>query len=107
MMVQFVHTCIREQRFVVSDHARTGHTLAEGFTVRQGIEALLNGEVIEEYSTRDRMLFSGAGSGVTLDRQFCTTYIHVVVEIEEGAQLVVITMYRPSVDEWRTPSKRR
>lgn len=107
MMVQYVHACIREQRFVITDHARNDHTVAEGFTVRQGIEALLHGAVIEEYSTRNRMLFCGEGQGVPSDTRFFTTYIHIVVEMEEEAQIVVVTMYRPKVSEWRSPWKRR
>jgi len=107
MMVQYVHSCIRGQRFVVTDHARSEHTIAEGFTVRQGIEALLRGAVIEEYSTRHRMLFCGEGHGLKLDTRFFTTYVHVVVQIEEETQIVVITMYRPKVSEWKSPWKRR
>jgi hypothetical protein len=106
-VVQYVRTCIQEQRFVVPNHARTGHTINEGFTVRQGIGALLNGEVIEEYSERDRLLFCGPGSGLRQDSRFCTTYIHIVVEIDEDAQVVIVTMYRPKVEEWRTPWKRK
>lgn len=107
MMVQYVHSCIQGQRFVVTDHARNEHTIAEGFTVRQGIEALLRGTVIEEYSTRHRMLFCGEGHGLKLDTRFFTTYVHVVVQIEEETQIVVITMYRPKISEWKSPWKRR
>jgi len=110
-MVQYVRSCVAEQRFVVTDHAQRGHTLAEGFTVRQGIEALMGGELIEDYSGRqgnvDRLLFCGTASGLKLDTtRFFTTYIHVVVEVEEATQIVVVTMYRPDVNRWRNPWKR-
>jgi len=110
-MVQYVRSCIEEQRFVVTDHAQREHTLAEGFTVRQAIEALMNGELVKEYSGRqdntDRLLFCGTANGLKLDTRFCTTYIHVVVEVEEATQIVVVTMYRPDVNRWKTAWKRK
>jgi hypothetical protein len=105
--VQYVQACIREGRFVVSNHARDKHPTREGFTVGQGIDALMRGEVLRDYSERNRLLFCGEGKGLRQDKRFCTTYIHVVVEVDTDADIVVVTMYRPSVDEWRTAWKRR
>jgi len=79
----------------------------EGFTVGQGIDALMRGEVLADYSERNRLLFCGEERGLKLDKRFCTTYIHIVVEIDRNADIVVVTMYRPSVVEWKTAWKRR
>lgn len=105
--VQYIRVCLQQGRFVVADHARDAHPIREGFTVGQGIAALLRGAVIEDHSSRERLLFCGEGEGVRPDTRFHGAYIHVVVEVDVSADVVVITMYRPAVTGWRTPWKRR
>jgi len=97
-----VQQCVREGKYVVSVHAQTKHTTVERFTVAQGISALLNGEVIEFYPDRDRALICGKSEGIQYHEEYIGNYIHVTVRVElrRNAQVVVISMYRPSVNEW-------
>jgi len=105
----FIQRCVDEGKYVISTHVFTKHLAKENFTAQQGIEALLTGEIIEEYSSRDSVLISGTVPGLQRDARFITSYIHLVVRVEwqSNTQVIIITMYRPLMSEWVDGFKRR
>jgi hypothetical protein len=76
----------------------------EGWKRRQVEDALLNGEVIEDYPPLHRplpdcLVFAWVTS---------TTPIHIVVAIDQDLdRLLVVTVYQPSEEEWEDDWKTR
>lgn len=107
LLLGLIRECIRTGRYAFTNHALTKHPPAEGFTPRQAIEAINNGSIVEHYAADCRCLVAGTASGLVVSKDFITTYIHCVVKYDDIRQVVVITMYRPSSDEWIGPFRRK
>ena len=109
VLLSMIQECIRQGKAVVGTHVMPKHG-GEGFTVRQGIESILAGEIIEVYPDRDRVLICGQASGVKIDKRFVGNYIHSSVRIEwnmQAQQVVVVTMYRPDGNNWKNQYTRK
>jgi hypothetical protein len=102
-----IQECIRTDRYIFTNHALTKHPPKEGFQATQALQAILNGTIIEDYPEQDRCLISGTASGLRLSSDYVTTYIHSVCCYDDIEKVVVITMYRPSSDEWLNGERRR
>lgn len=81
------------------------HIGSESFRFEDAIRAVREGDVIETDSARSRWLFCGKVTAIRQDARFHDHWIHVVAEYDEVVSLV--TMYRPSLAEWRTERIRR
>jgi hypothetical protein len=76
----------------------------EGWKRHQVEGALLNGEAIEDYPTLHRPL----PDCLVLAWMTSTTPIHVVVAIDEELdRILIVTVYRPSEEEWEDDWKTR
>lgn len=107
LLLGFIRECIRLRRYAFTTHALTKHPTIEGFTPRQALEAINNGNIVEHYPEQNRCLITGTASGIAVSKDFITTYIHCVVKYDNIRQMLVITMYRPSSDEWIGPARRK
>ncbi|MGH9802663.1 MAG: hypothetical protein ACRD82_20035, partial [Blastocatellia bacterium] len=56
--IEAIHERIKRGDYFVLDHAVT-HGLKEGFSPRHTVMAVLNGKIIEEYPTAQRVLICG------------------------------------------------
>lgn len=107
LLLGMIRECIRLRRYAFTAHALTKHPALEGFTPRQALEAISNGDLVEHYPADRRCLVAGTASGLAVSQEYITTYIHCVIRYDNVAQMVIITMYRPSSNEWLGPSRRR
>lgn len=83
------------------DRAKSArHQADEGFAPHDAEDAVLHGDVIEE--ERGRVLFCGRVPALRERAGFHGRWLHVVVEYDLEETVVFVTMYRPSVREWRT-----
>jgi hypothetical protein len=106
-LLAFIQECIRTNRFAFTPHALTEHTTREGFTPAHGIEAILNGTIIENDAGRSRCIVCGAATGLNLTSAYISKYIHCVCQYDQVHQVIIITMYRPSSAEWISHHTRR
>jgi hypothetical protein len=83
------------------------HVSIEGFTLRDVEHAVGIGEVIEVASERDRWLFCSRIRSLRQDAHYLDHWLHVSIEHTEGAEVVVVTAYRPDRAHWRTERRRR
>ena len=102
-----IRECIRLGQYAFTSHALTKHPASEGFTPRQAIEAINNGTIVEHYPVECRCLIAGMASGLNVTRDYITTYIHCVCKYGTINQVLIITMYRPSSDQWLGPYRRK
>jgi len=87
MDVDKIRQCICESRYLYSQHAENRRK-AEGLTFEQIEEALLNGQILENYADTGRgesCLIVGFGKSVA---------IHIVCGWRED-KVVIITVYMP------------
>ncbi len=82
------------------------HIYDEGFTFRQALSVTLHGRVIEAAESRNRWLFCDTIRGLRQDPRFRGQWLHVSVERNDESAVMVVTMYRPTVQEWRTGTDR-
>lgn len=83
------------------------HVYDEGFLYEQAYDVVRSGVVLEMYPDRERWLFFGRVPGLRHERRFHGTALHVLVQWDADAEVFVVTMYRPRLDEWITETKRR
>ncbi len=81
------------------------HMGDEGFTIFEAEHAVLSGDMIA--AERGRWLFCGEVSTLRQDRRFHGRWLHVLAEYDIETGVVLITMYRPHLREWRTERVRR
>jgi hypothetical protein len=81
------------------------HMGEEGFTIFEAEYAVLNGDVIA--SERGRWLFCGEVSTLRQNARFHGRWLHVSADYDVEMGVVLITMYRPNLREWRTERVRR
>jgi hypothetical protein len=107
VLLAMIHECIRTGRYAFTAHALTKHTAEQRFTPRQGIEAILNGAIIEDYPDRGRCLIAGTATGLKVSNDYISTYIHCTCGYDDIRKIVVISMYRPGSDQWINHARRR
>ncbi|MHB8647847.1 MAG: hypothetical protein ACYDAR_18860 [Thermomicrobiales bacterium] len=81
------------------------HMGNEGFTIFEAEHAVLYGDVIA--AERGRWLFCGDVATLRQDARFHGRWLHVSAEYDVETGVVLITMYRPDLREWRTERIRR
>lgn len=81
------------------------HMGNEGFTIFEAERAVLHGDVIA--AERERWLFCGEVSALGQDIRFHGRWLHVLAEYDTETGVVLVTMYRPNLHEWRTERVRR
>ncbi len=108
ILLAMIQECIRHGKAVVYAHVMPKHG-SKGFTIRQGIQSILVGQIIEMYPERDRVLICGEASDLKIDSRFIGVFIHSSVRVEwrQDAQVVIITMYRPDKHYWTDHETRR
>ena len=107
LLLAMIRECIRTGRYAFTSHALIKHPTSEGFTPRQAIEAINNGDIIEHYPEQSRCLIAGTASGIVISKEYITTYIHCVCHYDDVNQIVIVTMYRPRSDTWRNHASRK
>ena len=107
VQLALIQECIRTGRFIFTKHALTKHPPKEGFRAEHALDAILNGTIIEDYPEQDRCLISETSSGLKVSSNYISTYIHCVCCYDDIEKVVIITMYRPSSDEWLNGERRR
>lgn len=73
--IQTIQSRIRAGHYLTKPHA-VQHALKEGFKRIQILDAIFNGEIVEEYPEEERVLICGR----TTLRDNTTIYLHVVCE---------------------------
>ena len=97
-----VRSQVQEGDYAVRPHALQ-HAVKEGFSVRDMVEVVLHGSLVEEYPERQRGLVYG---DVSIEE--VSIPLHVVCE-HHGPDVAVdfVTAYIPAGEEWETPTRRR
>ena len=83
------------------------HMAAGAFNEDDIVAAVLNGEVIEPSSERNRWLYYGRVVVLCLMATFHGRWLHVSVGYDEAEGTTVVTAYRPAKSVWRTERERR
>ncbi|HRQ38433.1 MAG TPA: DUF4258 domain-containing protein [Chloroflexota bacterium] len=102
MNIELIRRRILAGNYLIKSHA-VQHALKEGFARKHMIEAIMNGQIIEEYPDDERMLVCGQTK--LLDE--ITIYLHVVCEYADPVFVEFITAYIPDEHLWETPPYRR
>lgn len=88
----------RRERLRVSEHAlREAHK--EGLRGKDILYAIFNGQIIEHYPERDRVLIAGPVVEHPLP-------VHVVCDYTDTAEIVAVTVYIPNRPRWITEQVR-
>lgn len=85
--------------FRVSEHAlREAHK--EGIRAKDIVYAIFTGEVVERYPNRRRVLISAPFRDTDI-------HVHVVCDYTDFHEVVAVTVYIPTREEWANPRQRR
>ena len=93
---------VESGHYLVKGHA-IQHAVKEGFDRQHMVEAVLNGQVVEDYPDERRALVCGPISLVETTR----LQLHVVCEYADPAYVEFVTAYIPNETQWQTPPFRR
>ena len=99
--IQTIRSRIREGNYLTKPHA-VQHALKEGFRREHIVEAILSGDIIEEYLDVQRVLICGH----TLLGDI-TIYLHVVCEYAHPVYIEFVTAYIPDAVQWEPPTFKR
>ena len=103
MDIEIIRERVRAGNYFVKSHAVL-HALKEGFERKHMVEAVLNGQIIEEYPDDQRVLICGRAA---MSRNL-SVYLHVVCEHADPVYVEFVTAYIPDERQWeRPPFKRR
>ena len=102
MDIATIRERIQSGNFLVKSHT-IQHALKEGFTRKHLVEALMNGQIIEEYPEDRRVLVCGSISLV----EDLTIYLHVICEHADSVFIELVTAYIPNERQWEKPPYRR
>jgi len=97
MTPDFIKNAIAKQNYEISLHA-DDERIADGLTISQVEFALSACEVLEQYADDPRGE-SCLSAGFTDEG----IPVHVVCGKNPGGQLILITVYIPSMPKWRSP----
>ena len=98
MDVETIRERVRTGNYLVKSHAVT-HALKEGFERKHMVEAVLEGNIIEEYLDAHRALLCGR----TRLSENVDIYLHVVCEYADPVYIEFVTAYMPDELEWESP----
>lgn len=102
MDIETLRKRIQDGNYLVRSHAIL-HALKEGFERQQMVEAVLNGEIIEEYPADRRALICGEATLL----ENVSIYLHVVCEYVDPMYVEFVTAYIPDELQWEKPPFRR
>ena len=91
----------RKGAYRVKLHAAR-HIIEEGFTEQHCVEAILSGEVLEEYLDEDRCLIVGTFQWTART----AASLHVVCDYSQSDRIEIVTAYIPQPPAWITPMQR-
>ncbi|MCA9944137.1 MAG: DUF4258 domain-containing protein [Anaerolineales bacterium] len=101
MDIDTIRNRIHAGNYLLKNHA-IQHALKEGFERKHMVEAVLNGQIIEEYPDDQRVLISG-----TTILENITIHLHVVCEYADLIFVEFVTAYIPDERFWTDPPYRR
>ncbi len=107
LLLPWIQECIREERFYVEDHAMESHPVQEGFRIAQAVESILHGEIVSRRPDDGISVVCGSVAGLQSRDEYHGNFIHTVVNYDRTSKILIITMYRPRIDTWETPRRRR
>lgn len=93
---------IKRGKYLVKSHA-VQHALKEGFERKHMVDAIVNGQIIEEYALEKRSLVCAE---VTIADNL-KIYLHIVCEYADPIYLEIVTAYIPDKRLWEVPPLRR
>lgn len=102
MDIKTIQDRIREGNYLAKPHA-VQHALKEGFARKHIVEAILNGEIIEEYPEVDRVLICGH-STFGENGENTSFYLHIVCEYTHPVFVEFVTAYIPDETQWERPT---
>lgn len=102
MNLNAIHQRIQNGHYLIRSHVLQ-HALKEGFTRRDLLEAILNGQIIEEYPDAKRVLVCGYTKPGNRDR----IYLHIVCEVADPVFVEFVTAYYPDESLWERPDFKR
>lgn len=106
-LIERIRQKIRDKEYYVKIAHCEEHTVPEEFLIGDGVNVILNGTPLKDYSDRGRVLFCGKVHQLKLKIRFRGRWIHTIVEHHEDRKNAVVTMYRPTVKDWRSEKRRR
>lgn len=93
---------VQDGNYAVRSHAMQ-HAVKEGSSVRDMVQVVLHGLLVEEYPQRQRGLLCA-----DISVEEVVVPLHVVCEHRSpGAAVDFVTAYIPADEEWETPTRRR
>lgn len=107
MLLQWIRTSIEDGRYYITEHAMTSHTQDESFRIGHALRAIARGTIIAHRPDEERCLICGDVPEMDILRGYHGEFLHVVVEYRQVDNIVIITAYRPSLEDWETPTMRR
>jgi hypothetical protein len=100
--LEAIQRLVEAKKYQIKLHA-VQHGLKEGFGEKQIVEAILSGQIIEQYPERRRVLICGRAS---LEPR-TWVYLHIVCEQNYPDQIELVTAYIPDELEWEKPPLKR
>ncbi len=102
MNIELIRERIRARNYLVKSHA-VHHALKEDFDRKHIVEAILNGRIIEEYPSDQRVLICG----IITREENLHLYLHVVCDYADPVYTDIVTAYIPNESQWESPPFRR
>lgn len=102
MDIETIRDIVRAKRYQIKLHT-VQHALQEGFGEKEIVAAILTGNIIEQYPSRNRVLICGRA---VFDADMMM-YLHIVCEQNYSDQIEIVTAYIPNRAEWDEPPIRR
>ncbi|MBX3058182.1 MAG: DUF4258 domain-containing protein [Anaerolineae bacterium] len=102
MDIETVRQRLQAGNYLIKSHA-VQHALKEGFERKHMVEAILNGQVIEDYPDDQRMLICGRTKLI----ERIAIYLHIVCEYADPVFIEIVTAYIPDERLWESPPSRR
>jgi len=96
--IEAIRERVEHGDYFILSHAVV-HALKEGFTPHDIMNAVLNGQIIEEYPAEQRVLVCGK---VELMPNV-SVYLHVVCECADPISVAFVTAYLPDEKQWESP----
>lgn len=107
LLLEWIRACIDEGKFYVEAHAVESHPLQEGFRLSQAMESISRGTIVSHREQDAVCIVCGDVPTLSPRAGFHGNFIHTVISYDRTTQIIIITMYRPRLDEWETPTRRR
>jgi hypothetical protein len=106
-VIAYIRECLENGNYEWDSQHLDRHMFNEGFDFSDITRAVTEGKIFDPNSDSRRWRFCGIVPRLRHDPRFLGRWLHVSVEYEEGAEVAVVTAYRPRVDEWETETRRR